>query len=477
MEMRLAGGREMRSRKVLPLLVLLLVLLLACDLPGEALPTPELVQPTTPVQSTGPFPTPAHPLPATSLCPEEQAAFVTELELHPAPVLSEPPARAPFVDPVFHSCVVRVTDRGADLSPGDDSAGLKNEYARVQAFNADESLVLVYGIEGTWYLYDAHSLQPLGEVPVGSEPRWDDSDPNRLYYTDENRLLAYDIQTGETAIVHDFAPYFQGQDVVAVWTRYEGRPSFGSRYWGFMAEDGDWLPVAFLVYDLHTDQVTLRDMRGVPGIEDDVDHVAMSPLGTYFLASFDRACEQGELGSEGRPCGLMVYDRDLAEGRSLLRVIGHYDTALDADGREVVIYQDIDADSIAMLDLASGQVTALWPIDFSHTGIGLHFSGCSFLRPGWGLVSTHDDDAGSYTWMDDQVFAVELKAGGRVVRLAHTHSLVDDEEEMDYWAEPHATVNRDFTRILFGTNWGRSGTGEVEMYLIVLPPDWLDRLP
>jgi hypothetical protein len=65
-------------------------------------------------------------------------------------------------------------------------------------------------------------------------------------------------------------------------------------------------------------------------------------------------------------------------------------------------------------------------------------------------------------------------AGGRVVRLAHTRSLVNEEIEHDYWAEPHATVNRDFTRVLFTSNWGRSGTGEVEMWMGVLPPGWPD---
>jgi hypothetical protein len=79
--------------------------------------------------------------------------------------------------------------------------------------------------------------------------------------------------------------------------------------------------------------------------------------------------------------------------------------------------------------------------------------------------------------MDDQVFALELKPDGRVVRLAHTHSLVDEEQEHDYWAEPHASVNLDFTRVLFTTNWGRSGTGEVEVFLIELPADWTEQLP
>jgi hypothetical protein len=79
--------------------------------------------------------------------------------------------------------------------------------------------------------------------------------------------------------------------------------------------------------------------------------------------------------------------------------------------------------------------------------------------------------------MDDVVFAIELKPNGRMVRLAHTHSVYNMGVEKDYWAEPQASVNRDFTRILFTTNWGRTGTDEVEMYLIELPKDWMELLP
>ena len=93
------------------------------------------------------------------------------------------------------------------------------------------------------------------------------------------------------------------------------------------------------------------------------------------------------------------------------------------------------------------------------------------------LISTHDGDPASYTWMDDSVFAIELKPNGRVIRLAHTQSLVDENMEHDYWAEPQATVNRDFTRVVFTSNWGRSGTGEVEMYLIQLPAEWISFFP
>jgi hypothetical protein len=279
-------------------------------------------------------------------------------------------------------------------------------------------------------------------------------------------------------VVHDFAADFPGQTLSAVWTRYEGSPSADTRYWGLMAEDGEWLTSAYLIYDLQSDAViAARDTRAWPEDAREVDSVTISPLGTYFLAFMDKYCEEGQLGTDADPCGLMVYDGALQNGRGLLRIVGHSDVALDAEGREVLLYQDIDTDHISILDLATAVVTPLFAIDFSHSPIGLHFSGRAFNAPGWALISTYEGAQPPATWMDDQVFAVELKAGGQVVRLAHTHSVVDPEQEHDYWAEPHVSTNQDLTRVLFTSNWGRSGTGEVEMYMLAPPEGWLQMLP
>ncbi len=408
-------------------------------------------------------------------CADPQPDLVRDQTVYQPPARAKPAARTPFRDPVFGSCLVRVTDNQADLPADAAAQGLKNEYARVQAFNADGRAMMVMGTEGDWFLYDTSSLEPLGRLPLGVEPRWDAADPDLIYHSVETSLHVYNIATQENDVVHDFAPDLPGQSIMAVWTKYEGRPAMDSRYWGLMAEDEAWLPVAFLVYDRQADQVIVRDMRGVPGIEDDVDHVTISPMGNAFLASFDRACPEGQLGEDERPCGLMAYDRDLNNGRGLLRTVGHYDTAIDADGREVIIFQDIDRDQIAILDLQSGLITPLYDIDFSHTALGFHFSGLAYERPGWALVSTYSGGyPEAFTWMDDQVFAVELRQGGQVVRLAHTHSLVNEEMEHDYWAEPQATVNQDFTRILFTSNWGQSGTDDVDLYVIKLPSAWSD---
>jgi hypothetical protein len=408
-------------------------------------------------------------------CAGVEIDFLTDFEVYQTPDLSEPQPRTAFNDPIFGTCIIRVTDRVDDiLNPNDPSYGMKNEYSRVQSFNADGSLLLVWTTESFWYVYDAVSLQPLGEVPVVVEPRWDARDPALLYYFDETRLVSYNLLSGTQMEIRDFATEFPKRDVAAVWTRYEGSPSFNSRWWGLLAQDADWEPFALLVYDLVEDRVITRELPAGYSI----DNVTISPKGNYLLASFDEFCEYGQLGTVEKPCGLMVYDRDLTDGRGCLRIIGHYDTALDADDREVIVYQDIDNDIISMLDLESGVITPLLPIDFSYTGLGFHFSGRASLLPGWVAVSTYNGGHPTdYTWMDDVVFALELKAGGRVVRLAHTHSLVDEEMEHDYWAEPHVSVNQDFTRVLFTSNWGRTGTEEVDLYMVILPDDWVEMLP
>lgn len=406
-------------------------------------------------------------------CNRSQYNSLTNLQVYPVPSMDEPARGTPFLDPVFGTCLVRVTDRTSDLGAGDTSQGIKNEYSRVQSFNADGSRLIAYTTDGNWYLYDAMTLQPLGQIPVWHEPRWDAVDPDLIYYTEDTRLLSYRLSNGQQQVVHEFAEDLPDQSLAAVWTRYEGSPSIDGRYWGLMAEDQDWMTVAMLIYDLETDQVFA--LRETPPSE--IDSVTISPLGEYFLAFYDDYCDPGQLGSNDEPCGLMVYDQNLENGRGLLRIVGHSDLALDAQGEEVLVYQDIDTDSISMLDLRSGEITPLLPIDFSHSALGFHFSGRAFLRPGWILVSTSNGTLPSSTWMDDQVFAVEIVQGGRVVRLAHTLSVIDQNMEHDYWAEPHASVNQDFTRVVFTSNWGRAGTDQVDMYMINILDNWVSTLP
>jgi len=462
----------MKKRDVF-LSIFLACLITACSPFATPIEPQESAPDENPPGQSAPI-TPGSTASSPVFCLDPHAPAITNLQVYQVPEMSEPPARQEYIDPVFNTCIVRVTDSSTDLSTDDSSIGMKNEYSRVQSFNADESRFLIRGIDGSWYVYDANSLLPLGQLSIGVDPRWDGRDPDKLYYSDGTALFSYHVTSGESLTLHDFADEFPGQALAAVWMRYEGSPSMDTRYYGLMAENQDWLTIGFIIYDIKNDKVTAKLELPAPY---EIDAVTISPSGKYFLAYFDNYCEEGQLGSESSPCGLMVYDQDLQNGRGLLRLCGHSDPAFDTQGNEVLVYQDIDHDTISYVDLASGKITNLFDIDFSHTAIGFHFSGLAFQHPGWVVISTYGDDNTTYTWMDNEVFVLELKPNGRVARLAHTHSLVDGNQEHDYWAEPHASTNRDLTRILFTTNWHKSGTGEVETFLIHLPPNWTDNLP
>jgi hypothetical protein len=133
--------------------------------------------------------------------------------------------------------------------------------------------------------------------------------------------------------------------------------------------------------------------------------------------------------------------------------------------------------SFAMVDLETREVTPLLKLDFSTGVYGLHISGSASEQAGWVAVSVQPEaptlDFNDPFWMVGTVFAVELKADPRVIQLAHHHS-IRSEAEADYFAEPQVTINHDFTWLLFTSNWGVYGTGEVEMYMIVLPENWLE---
>ncbi len=75
---------------------------------------------------------------------------------------------------------------------------------------------------------------------------------------------------------------------------------------------------------------------------------------------------------------------------------------------------------------------------------------------------------GSELWLHERIMAVELAANPLIVNLAHHHSVANG-----YWTEPHASVSRDFSHVLFTSNWGTTSAEDVDAYMVRLPPSLL----
>ena len=286
-------------------------------------------------------------------------------------------------------------------------------------------------------------------------------------------LTRIHVSSGKQETVRDFAADLKEWRPVLVLSRAEGSPSLDGKTMAFLVEEeGTFKVRGMFVYDVAANRITARhDLRGE---SDQLRNVTISPTGRFVVAAFE-ACATEALGTMASPCGLMSYDRDFKTARGLARAVAELDVAFDEKYREVVLFQSLERDQINSVEIASGTTVDLTPAGFSkEQGLGLHFSGRALWKPGWGLVSASTDEPRG-NWMEDLLFFMELKKGGRVVPIGHHRSRRQREGD-DYFAEPHATVNRTATRVLFSSNWGKLGSLDLDTYEVQLAPDWAARV-
>lgn len=381
------------------------------------------------------------------------------------PVLAKPSRGEPLPDPTYGTCLVRVTDHAKDGLTG----FARNDYSRRQAFNSNNSLQLVYALDGSWYTYNTQTCTKMrnlseGKGPAGdAEPQWHPTDPDRLYFLPTNgvgmRILQINVTTGVVSTVADLATRIRAlwPSANAAWTKSEGSPSADGRYWGLMIDDAAWNGLGLITYDLVTDTILGHYDFAAHGVARP-DHVSMSPSGTYIVPSWDEGL------------GTTAFTRDFANSRQLHHKSEHSDLALDANGDDVYIavnYQG-NAGPLFMVNLRTGTKTELFNTYLSSTTTAYHVSGKAFAKPGWVLISTYGSGL-PQQWLHKKVMAVQLKADPVVVHLAH-HQV---NTANGYWTEPHACVSRDFTRIAFSSNWNTSSDMDIDAYQIRLPADML----
>jgi hypothetical protein len=377
---------------------------------------------------------------------------VTGMVTAPAPAVSGRPVKGvAFADPTFHTCVIRATDHVAAGVGG----FLRNDYSRRQAFNANNTYFLAYAYNGSWFLYDANTLAQIRELngPGGdAEPQWDPINPNILYYVPTNggtSLLKLDVVTNQTTTAADFSSRLPWSGISHIWTKSEGSPSADGRYWCFMAEDTNFNMLGVFTYDLQTQTIMGTHTTNVLP-----DHVSMSASGRYC-----------EISADAGYGGTVAWDRTFSTSRALSSTSEHSDLALAANGDDIYVAVDYAGNGdLYMVDLDTGVRTSLLPTYIDGTATAYHISGKAFSKPGWIVMGTYDNYGGTEKWLHQRLMAVELKANPTIINLAHHHSVYNE-----YWTEPHASVSRDFTHILFTSNWGVNTNLDVDAYMLRLP--------
>lgn len=397
----------------------------------------------------------------------------------PQAAMSKPAKGNVFKEPNFGTCMVRGTDH-ANEQP---STFARNDYSRRQAFNADSSRFIVYSNDGWWHLYNANTLQHISRLSPravnpstpaqyhmagDAEPQWHPTDPNSLYYLPTNggtTLLKLDVRDNSYEVAANFSGKLPSWGSAArhIWTKSEGSPSADGRYWGFQVEDANFRLLGYMVWDLQENR-----LAGSMQSSSRPDHSSMSASGRWFVPSSDST-------------GTWAWSRDFKTKKKLLHKSEHSDLALGPNGEDYfvaidyqsdkgdVFFVDIDACPSVPASASDAPLcprTTLFPTYANGSSAALHVSGKGFSKPGWAVISTYATKAsrdGSWPWYTNKIFAVELKANPRVYPIAYTRAAGGG-----YWAEPHASVSRDFSRVIFNSNWGKSGE-DIDSYIVHLP--------
>jgi hypothetical protein len=387
---------------------------------------------------------PAGPGEPTDLC----AGLVTDKTVRAVPEMARPALLTPVVDPAFGSRLIRITDAG-------ERGVVKPVYSTIQAWNADESLLLLWHREKGHQLYDGRTYTHLRDLPLESptdieQVYWDPVDPDVLYYPSNHearpRLMRFRVSRGKNEQVRDF----------------RSGPTHCPERWDALLSTGDdpmdmsWGPERVIglgcgetrfLYSIAEDRV-LSTMK------------APEPLAPAVTFDGTLSCFAGRVLNSRLE---VVRELDLAnvwEHASLGRgAAGPLYGAVDFDGSP--------AGTLVVHEVATGRKHPViaqsngWPYPPS----GTHVSGVTRSGPpGWFAVSVVGNPF--ETCLLCQEILLANADTGAVCRVAHHRSWAG-EGRWGYFAEPHVVISPSGTRLLFGSDWG-NGTS-VDTYVVELP--------
>jgi uncharacterized repeat protein (TIGR01451 family) len=373
---------------------------------------------------------------AADLC----QGLITDRLAHPMTPLPKPALGQVVIDPEFGTRIRRIT---AVPVVGQDPV-IKPMYTTISAWNADESLLLLYRVGYTHQLYDGRTyafIRNLNINPADVEQvYWHTSDPDILFYVDGNRLIRYHVSTSTPEVVRTFT--------FCTWASGGSDPMFTS--WD-SNRIGLQCNGQVFHYDIATDTVL-----GLRNSNSECPKSAPSGGLTYW----NGAVTDAQLN--------VVRQLDLEnpyEHASLGRLANGHDTY------NGIAYEPGPAGSgvgsLVTHDLTNGVARVIVgpSTGYPYPPPG-HVSALSYREPGWVTLSI--GGTAGQTLLDNEILMADTNTGV-VCRAAHHRSWGRDNTHLatPYWAEPHAVASPSGTRIVFGSDWGNSPS--VDTYVVELP--------
>ncbi len=391
---------------------------------------------------------------------------------------AKPPFMQYYRDPAFGSKVIRITD---------SALGQVNKpvYSTMQAWNADESLLLLYrtgGQQNGHYLHDGKTYQLIRKLDIKpkdlEEVFWSYKEPDYFYYVsrakDDKRgwFIKANAVSGEKTRVRHFEE--QCGNAVPTAGNDVQMHSLDDDVFGFRCGSDDQY-TAF-TYRVSTDEVSSMKIgkgtrwpsRYAPAVapSGQRSQIAQQVFGPAFgepQLKLDFAkVEHGSIGRtwDGQDAYYQTSFESNENGCSgdMWKGLGH-----------LIEYNTATGQCRPIVDQGDG---------YSYTTRGTHVSATAWQAPN--LVAMSSIGYGSFKHFEDDTLAPALLSEVYVVnthpeeklvcRLAQHRSFGKAAKNggyKPYFGEPHATLSPSGTRVIFGSDWYDSGS--VDAYVIELP--------
>jgi hypothetical protein len=360
----------------------------------------------------------------------------------PAPEMALPAYLVPATDPVTHASFVRVTDPGGpkETAAGCDPAYCTHRYSSAQAWNADQTLLLIANGCAGWCFLDGKTYVPRFIRHHKGECEWHPKDERFMICVAGLSVSLWDPRADRSVLVYTATGYS-----ALAFGPSKGNPSRDGSRIVVRATRGGGVVDAFVV--------DIAERRALPPIHlDDLPGTSsactISPTGRYVF------CMQ-DLPGDIDQAYIFADDGKLVQAWTEHHRPGHGDMTVDADGEDVYVgisKSPPDEFHVIKRRLSDGAVTVLAP--YGEAG---HVSTRATLRPEWAFVSYGGDPhevAIQHTWAPfaREVVALRIDGSGEVRRIAQTRNV-----PYNYWSETHASPSPDGSQVIWSSNWGKPG--------------------
>ncbi len=423
-----------------------------------------------------------NPEPSTQSAPKQEfcEGYVSHTESLTIPSIPKPGYLSSYNDPVFESRVIRITDSGF----GEVN---KPVYSTMQAWNADESLLLLYraGANSPGHkLHDGHTYEFIRNLDVSppdiEEIFWSRLDPDIFFYiskksNDFGSFNQFNVSSNTSTQLADFGDYCglglpnAGNDVQM--------HAVNDDVFGFICDNDDGTQL-MLSYKRSTNSIDAAPI-GEGTLWNDWSAPVPAPSGTRYW-------HQGYVVDNGLQ--QIVHQLDMANplehssiGMSATGEDAYYQVAFNRspDGCDGDLYEGVG--HLVEHDLATGGCRNIISQEngYPYTTSSTHISAQAYLQPERIALSSIGKASQNHFLADQtpapvlfsEIYVAQTTPGDtKVCRLAHHRSLgkaAVNGGYASYFGEPHATISPSGTRVIFGSDWYDSGS--VDSYVIELP--------